>query len=251
MTANETGKAELLSQRICNELTDAIASGDLPAGAALDEQVLAGRYGVSRTPVREALRQLAVGGLIELRPRRGAIVARLTTERIMQMFEATAEIEALCARLATQRMTMLERIDLMRILEASDAAVEAGDVDRYDTLNRDFHDGIYRATHNAFLAEQAVALRERLGTFRRMQLRDVGRLAHSRREHEDVMRAMLRGDGEAAERGMRAHMLTASRALEHMLPHSNALTAEAARPLAGASSTALHGTHPSSPLSRA
>src|ERR1700733_14964536 len=85
----------LLSNRIRNALTDEIASGLLAAGAALDEQQLADRFGASRTPVREALRQLAVSGLVEMRPRRGVVVARLTPERIMDMFETMAEIEAM------------------------------------------------------------------------------------------------------------------------------------------------------------
>ncbi len=99
----------LLSDRIRDALTDAIASGSIAAGTALDEQNLAQRYGASRTPVREALRQLAASGLVEIRPRRGVVVARLTPQRIADMFETTAEIEAMCARLATYRMTPLER----------------------------------------------------------------------------------------------------------------------------------------------
>ncbi len=104
---------ELLSDRIRNALTDEIAAGTLVAGASLDEQQLADRFGASRTPVREALRQLAVSGLVEVRARRGVVVARLTAERIMDMFETSAEIEAMCVRLATYRMTPLERSHLI------------------------------------------------------------------------------------------------------------------------------------------
>ena len=98
---------ELLSDRIRNVLTDEIASGALPPGLGLDEQHLADRFGASRTPVREALRQLAVTGLVEVRPRRGVIVTQTTPERIMEMFETSAEIEAMCVRLATYRITPL------------------------------------------------------------------------------------------------------------------------------------------------
>ncbi len=103
----------LLSDRIRNALTDEIASGALVAGSALEEQQLADRFGASRTPVREALRQLVVGGLVEVRGRRGLVVARMTPERIMDMFETSAEVEAMCVRLATYRMTPLERSDLI------------------------------------------------------------------------------------------------------------------------------------------
>jgi DNA-binding transcriptional regulator YhcF (GntR family) len=109
-----TEERVLLSDRIRNTLTDEIASGAMPAGTALDEQQLADRFNASRTPVREALRQLSVSGLVEMRPRRGVIVTRLTAERIMEMFEAMAEIEALCVRLATYRMTPIERSRLLR-----------------------------------------------------------------------------------------------------------------------------------------
>src|SRR3981189_323821 len=97
LTAIDEGEERaLLSDRIRNALTDEIAAGVLPAGAALDEQQLADRFGASRTPCREALRQLAVSGLVEMRPRRGVVVTRITAARIMDMFETMAEIEALC-----------------------------------------------------------------------------------------------------------------------------------------------------------
>lgn len=203
----------LLSDRIRNALTDAITSGEIPAGTALDEQNLAQRYGASRTPVREALRQLAASGLVEVRPRRGVVVARLTPERIADMFETTAEIEAMCARLATYRMTPLERGRLMDLQEDSAAAVEAGDVDAYDRLNRAFHESLYAATHNSFMAEQALAIRERLAAFRRTQLRHGDRIRRSRDEHGEILSAIAEGDGELAARRMRAHMLRAAAAL--------------------------------------
>jgi DNA-binding GntR family transcriptional regulator len=203
----------LLSDRIRNALTDEIASGGLAAGSALDEQQLADRFGASRTPVREALRQLAVSGLVEIRPRRGVIVTRMTPERIMDMFETMAEIEAMCVRLATYRITPLERSNLIGLHENSKAMVEAGDVDNYDAFNREFHETIYRATHNAFLAEQAVAVRTRLSAFRRTQLRQGDRVQRSRDEHGTIMQAIAEGDGEAAARRMRAHMLNAAAAL--------------------------------------
>jgi DNA-binding GntR family transcriptional regulator len=204
---------ELLSDQIRNAVSDEIASGHLRAGTALDEQHLADRFGASRTPVREALRQLAAGGLVEVRPRRGVIVSPMTPERIMDMFETTAEIEALCVRLATHRMTPLEFSHLLELHESSKAFVERGDLDAYDNFNRAFHEAIYAATHNAFLAEQAVAIRVRLRAFRRTQLRQSGRIARSREEHDSVLTAIAQGNGDEAGRRMRAHMLNAASAL--------------------------------------
>ncbi len=203
----------LLSDRVRNALTDAIASGSLPAGTALDEQNLAERFGASRTPVREALRQLAFNGLVELRPRKGAVVTRMTSERITEMFETTAEIEAMCTRLATYRVTLLERSRLIELHESSAAMVERGDFDAYDNFNREFHEALYRATHNGFMAEQALAIRSRLSAFRRTQLRHGARIRSSRAEHGEILAAMAEGDGETAARRMRAHMLNAASAL--------------------------------------
>jgi|SRR4051794_24609547 DNA-binding GntR family transcriptional regulator len=215
--AAEQEDGGLLSVRIRNALTDEITSGALAAGSALEEQQLADRFGASRTPVREALRQLAVSGLVEVRGRRGVVVARMTPERIMDMFETSAEVEAMCVRLATYRMTPLERSHLIELHEASLAMVQANDVDAYDAFNREFHECIYRATHNSFLAEQAQDVRSRLIAFRRTQLRQGDRIRRSRDEHDAIMQAIAEGDGDTAARRMRAHMLNAAAALRRYI----------------------------------
>lgn len=214
----------LLSERIRLALADDITTGALAPGTQLDEQQLGDRFGASRTPVREALRQLAAEGLVEMRPRRGAVVAVLTTERVFEMFEFSAEIEALCVRLAAWRMSPVERSALRRIHEESAYAVMRGDVDEYDRLNWRFHDAIYEGTHNAYIVEQAKALRERMAAFRRAQLRQGGRPERSRQEHGELVEAVMRGDGEQAAKLMRAHMFNASGALEsfaRLLPGAN------------------------------
>ncbi|WP_216839545.1 GntR family transcriptional regulator [Caulobacter sp. S45] len=215
----------LLSERIRKALTDEITAGVLQPGSALDEQQLALRFSVSRTPVREALRQLSNGGLVEIRPRRGVFVTRLSPERIMEMFETAAEVEALCVRLATYRVTPMERAKLVELHEASGLMAESGDVDAYDRFNRDFHVLIYQATHNGFMREHAVSLRNRLDAFRRTQLRQSGRILISRIEHAEILAAMAEGDGEQAARRMRAHLLNAATAFsrfvaDHSAPES-------------------------------
>jgi DNA-binding GntR family transcriptional regulator len=202
-----------LSEAIRVRLADEITSGHLPPGAEIDEQAVAERFGVSRTPVREALRDLAAIGLVEIEPRRGVRVAALTADRLGEMFEVMAETEAMCARLATYRMTAAERVALQELHRRSHEAVERGDVNRYDAFNRDFHSALYKGTHNAFLADHAAALRLRLAPFRRAQFRSKQRLAQSHEEHDALVRQVLRGDGEEVARLMRAHMLTASATL--------------------------------------
>ena len=192
------------------QLADEIVRGALAPGAALDETDIARRFNVSRTPVREALRQLSTSGLVEIRPRRGVFVTRLSPERMMEMFETAAEMEALCVRLATYRMTPLERARIVELHQASQVMVEANDVDAYDRFNHNFHILLYRGTHNAFLGDYAVGLRDRLDALRRTQLRQPGRIQTSTREHADILAAMAEGDGDLAARRMRAHLLNAA-----------------------------------------
>jgi DNA-binding GntR family transcriptional regulator len=215
----------LLSDQIRRALADEITTGRLKPGTALDEQQIATRFGASRTPVREALRQLDVSGLVEIRPRRGVIVAVMTPERIMDMFETTAEVEAMCIRLATYRITPAERSQLQAMHEASAAMVAAADLNAYDEFNRLFHEAMYRSTHNQFLAEQAISIRARLAAFRRTQLRHGDRIARSHEEHGEILRAMARGDGDEAARVMRAHMLNASGALTNYISTLNGVGA--------------------------
>jgi DNA-binding GntR family transcriptional regulator len=203
----------LLSDMIREALADDIATGRLKPGAALDEQQIADRFGASRTPVREALRHLAVTGMVDIKPRRGVTVAQMSAGQIMDMFETTAEIEALCVRIATYRITPLERSELLTMHKASAEWVRNGDINAYSGFNLAFHETIYRATHNQFLVEQAVAIRVRLTAFRRNQLRIGDRLARSHEEHGQILQVMAGGDGEMAARCMRAHMLNASCAL--------------------------------------
>src|SRR5262245_66095591 len=116
--------------------------GVYPPGARLDEIGLAKRFGLSRTPVREALRQLTSAGLVEMRPHRGAIVSLPTETTLAEMFEVMGELEASCARLAAQRMSPAERVRLELIHRRAEAAARANDVASYRTLNFEFHDAI-------------------------------------------------------------------------------------------------------------
>ena len=188
-------------------LADDIVRGMLVPGAALDETELARRFGVSRTPVREAIRQLAASGLVEVRAHRGAVVARPSEERLLGMFEAMAELEALCAGLAAERMTPAERGALEAVHEELRALIQGGDPQRYHEVNEAFHAAIYAGTHNAYLAEMTHATRSRVQPFRRAQFRNLGRLAKSHVEHDNVVLAILRGDRVGAAGAMRVHIM--------------------------------------------
>jgi DNA-binding GntR family transcriptional regulator len=197
-----------LAEELRLQLADDIVRGALTPGAALDETELARRFRVSRTPVREAIRQLAASGLIEVRAHRGAVVARPSEQRLIGMFEAMAELEALCAGLAAERMTGAERRVLETAHEEMRTLIHLGDPQRFHELNEAFHGAIYAGAHNGYLAELTLATRARVQPFRRAQFRNLGRLAKSHVEHGEVVTAILRGDRERAAAAMRAHIMT-------------------------------------------
>ena len=195
-----------LAEKLASAIADGILDGSLKPGERLDEVGLAQQHGVSRTPVREALRQLTTSGLIDMRPRKGAVVSQATPEQIESLFVAMAEMEATCARLCALSMTPVERRRLQARQEAMMALADTGDQDAYSDANVAFHSAIYTGSHNAPLADYAMSLRRRLGPFRRAQFRMEGRLKRSNEEHGAVVRAILAGDAVGAHAAMLHHV---------------------------------------------
>jgi DNA-binding GntR family transcriptional regulator len=193
-------------------IADRIVTGLLHPGEKLDEMALAERYRVSRTPVREALRQLTAMGLVDRRPNRGAIVAVVTPAHLASMFETMAELEAICARLAAERMTPAERRALDSRHRASARLVRLGAEPEYELYNTDFHSMLYGGAHNEHIEELTLATRARLAPFRRAQFRLPGRLAKSWSEHDGIVLSVLRGDGAAAGAAAKAHVSIVSEA---------------------------------------
>ncbi len=188
-------------------IEEMIAVGSLSPGQHLDETELAQRFGVSRTPIRETLIQLASMGLVVIRPRRGAIVAELGPQQLVEMFEVMSEMEATCGRLAARRMTPEEQQALLAAHQACKEARDADEPDAYYYKNEVFHETIYAGSHNQFLVEQTRNLYRRLRPYRRLQLRVRNRLANSYDEHDGVVQAILRGDGDLAAQLLRDHVM--------------------------------------------
>jgi len=203
-----------LTEKLATAIADGILDGTFKPGTHLDELRLAQQHGVSRTPVREALRQLATSGLIDMRPRRGAVVSKATPEEIESLFVAMAEMEATCARLCALGMTPVERRRLQARHEEMTSLAASGNTDAYSNANVAFHSAIYAGAHNVSLAEFAMGLRRRVGPFRRAQFQMEGRVTRSNREHEAVVRAILAGDSAGAHAAMLHHVSLVEDAFE-------------------------------------
>jgi DNA-binding GntR family transcriptional regulator len=201
---DENGKT--LSQAICEHVTEEIVRGDLAPGMRLDEQSLADRFGVSRSPIRDALRQLAATRLVLYVPHRGFSVAAVEPSELDGLFETAGEIEAVCAKLCALRATAAERKQLELLHTLSTSVIRAKDERRYSALNDELHNLIYTGAHNGALAEIAVNLRQRLAPFRaRLFFRTGNRMQESHREHGVLIAAIIAQDGEAAANAMHDH----------------------------------------------
>lgn len=194
------------SEHLRETIEERIATGDYLPGMRLDESELADEFGVSRTPIREALIQLDSEGLVEMRPRRGAIVVEISPQRLCEMFEVMAELEAMCGRLAARRIGGDQETELLAAHKASQEALRSGDPNNYFYVNERFHQAIYAASQNQFLIEQALQLQRRLRPYRRLQLRVRDRVRTSFEEHNEITEAILSGDSEHAANALRDHV---------------------------------------------
>ncbi|ARP90151.1 hypothetical protein CAL14_07500 [Bordetella genomosp. 9] len=205
-SSDRSATAPSRSAQVQKALEREILSGQLAPGARLDEVELAQRFRVSRTPVREALRHLASAGLIRIRSRQPAQVVELSASRLIEMFQVMAELEALCARMAARRISA-SQLALLGGLHAQLAQLAKTDqVEEFYEVNRHFHELIYEASQNEFLAEQTRALRNRIGAYRKLVTQKPSRRAATLTEHEQVLRAIATGDEDGAAQAMRGHV---------------------------------------------
>lgn len=194
------------SDRVRRQIADQIISGVLRPGEELDEKKLAEAFNVSRTPVREALRQLAAANLVEWRPHQSAVVAKITPSKMVEMFEVMAELEGFCGRLAARRMTPAEHAALSSLQKEFRPYVDARDREGYHELNKSFHEAIYAGAHNDYLKEQASALYGRLAPYRAYHLKRPDALRRASNEHEAIVEAIIAGDGDEAHRLLVNHV---------------------------------------------
>jgi DNA-binding GntR family transcriptional regulator len=212
-----TAHPQQLQEHIRQCLESEILDGKVLPGERLDEQMLAQRFNASRTPIREALLQLSVVGLVQFRSRQGAIVARLTMKQIFAMWEFLVGLEGMCAELAARRMSIAERDQLQKLHHDSRVFVEKLDIPGYDAANQKIHEVIYAGAKNKYLEQQVLEIRRRLRIYRRYPFERVGGVPGSFEGHDTVVQAILSGDDKAAGEAMRDHVTTGGRAFHDFI----------------------------------
>ena len=205
------------SDALRRELEDDIEHGRLSPGDRLDEQTLATRFEVSRTPAREALLQLAAAGIVRLVPRQGAVVASVSPQLAIGMVEVLTALEAEAAGLAARRMSDAEKAQVDKVLLASQAAAKRLDSATYIKNNAAFHAVIYEGARNEFLAEQIRLTRRRMRFYHRSSLYQPARLKASWQEHARVVEAIRGGDETLAQAEMREHVLKGGRVFADLI----------------------------------
>jgi DNA-binding GntR family transcriptional regulator len=211
-----------LCQQAVDLLRKRIFSHDLLPGQRLDEAALAADLGISRTPLREALKILSAEGLVHIKPRRGCFVAELSQDDLEEIFPIMAMLEGRVAFEAALKAgpDTLKRLDALH--EKLEKHAAARDVDRYYEVNYVFHDALQELAGNRWLQHMIGDLRKLLRLSRHRSLRLEGRQQESLAEHRALMAALHRRDAEAAEEVMKNHLLAQLVALRRMAARQEA-----------------------------
>ena len=205
-----------LYQEVAERLRQRIFAHDLTPGDWIDEQKLAEEYGISRTPLREALKVLAAEGLVDLKPRRGCYVTEISRQDIDDIFPLMAMLEGRCAFIAVQLAKPADIRDLKAIHDKLELAAKENRIDAFFEANQEFHRRIQELTNNRWLLSVIQDLRKVLKLSRLHSLSLEGRLQQSLEEHRVIMAAFEAGDAEQAEKSMHDHLLYGREALAKM-----------------------------------
>ena len=195
-----------LHQELLEQLRGLITDGTLRPGMKVPERELCERFGVSRTPLREALKVLASDGTVTLRPNRGATIAEVTLEELEEVFPVIGALEALAGEIACQKITPAELAEIRELHEEMVAHWKAGSVQEYFRCNRHIHEAILSATRNPCLQTHYSMLAARISNFRYVAGIDAERWRLAIEEHEAILAALEVRDSAALQRIMRVHL---------------------------------------------
>ncbi|WP_068808545.1 GntR family transcriptional regulator [Thauera phenolivorans] len=202
-----------LYQEVAERLRERIFSHELPPGTWVDEQALALQYGISRTPLREALKVLASEGLVKLKPRRGCYVTEISARDLDEVFVVMALLEGECAATAARTADAAALQHLQEIHAELEAAAAAPDINRYFEANQAFHVALQQIADNRWLIHVVEDLRKVIKLSRHHSLSAEGRLEASLAEHREILDALLARDAGRAEALMRSHIRSGREAL--------------------------------------
>jgi len=205
--------APALYEQVAERLRSRIFAHELAPGGWIDEQALAVEYGISRTPLREALKVLASEGLVVLKPRRGCYVTELSEQDIDEVFPVMAVLEGRVAEEAARRATGADLTRLKAIHDELETHAAANDADRFFEANQRFHTALQEIAGNRYLAQLIDDARKVIKLTRRDSLRLDGRLRQSLAEHRDILDALRKKDWALAGRRMHDHLLSGRAAL--------------------------------------
>ena len=219
MNARSSSKilgAPALYEQVAERLRTRIFAHELPPGGWIDEQALALEYGISRTPLREALKVLASEGLVVLKPRRGCYVTQLSEQDIDEVFPVMALLEGQVAAEAARRITSADFTRLAAIHDDLEKHAAANNADRFFEVNQRFHAALQEIAGNRYLAHLIDDARKVIKLTRRDSLRLEGRLKQSLAEHRDILEAVRQKDAALAGRCMHEHLLSGRAALARL-----------------------------------
>ena len=205
------------ADKLISNIRKEVSSGILKPGDQLEVTALAERFGVSRTPIREAIRTLVETGVLETRPRKGSFVRVLSAKQLLDLFQVAAELEGMACRLAALSLTKENVEAIERGLAKCTQAAEVQNNAEYAMANLDFHTAIHNASGNDWLIEQLRQLQINLNSYRTMPYEIRGRLNKSTDEHKIICDAILSGDGEHACNLMRDHMMLQGKRLPSII----------------------------------
>ena len=217
-------KKNTRTEILLSEIENLIVNGSMVPGQRLDEMVLAKKYGVSRTPVREAIRALTAIGLVQNTGRQGSQVAKLSISMLIEMFELMAVLEGMCAQLAARRATKNELIEMHKTHQLLEKTFEKGTHKEFYDVNLKFHDQLYNASHTQYLAEETLRLRRRLSPYRMRVTFQPGRMSSTLEEHNKILIAINNGESELAKNEAISHLRLIGNDLEDFIASVSSTT---------------------------
>ena len=208
---------QTLAGAVVNALRERILDGLYPSGTQLRQEMLAAELGVSRIPIREALRQLEAEGLVAFAPHKGAVVSGFSIAEIEELFELRALLESDLTERAVPSLTTNNLEDASAILERFDAALRSGDVATWGDLNWRFHSTIYGAAARPLTLATVERLHRQAERYMRMQLALTKGESRAAAEHREILEACMREEEKTAASLVAEHIRTAGRALARFL----------------------------------